>query len=86
MAMCGGKCVCPNAGVLRTSYNQLTGNLRTDLLSSAIIYSAAPHRRTFTSNTEYTAFKKARLIAGSKNGPGPVPSVIVTDLQNIGCS
>ena len=85
--MCGGKCSCPDAGVLRSEYDQLTGTSRVSLLASAIIYgnALAVSQTHFPSCNQYTAFKKAQIIAGSTNGPGPVPSIIVTDLQEAGC-
>jgi len=75
---------CSNSGVLRTSYNQLTGSQRTALLAEATAYRSGTvitNTRQFKSSTQYLAYIKARTIAQSTNGPGPVPSVIVTDLQ-----
>ena len=87
MAMCGGICTCPKTGVLRSDADQLTGGSRVSLLASAIIYgnSLATSQTHYPSCDQYIAFKKAQVIAGSTNGPGPVPSIIVTDLQEAGC-
>ena len=74
---------CSNSGVLRTSYNQLTGGQRVALLAEATIYGGGltQAQPKFKSSTQYLAYRKAQTIARSTNGPGPVPSVIVTDLQ-----
>jgi len=61
----------------------LTGGQRIALLADATIYGVgtAKGQTQFKSSTQYLAYRKAQTIARSTNGPGPVPSVIVTDLQ-----
>ena len=76
------------SGVLQDSYGQLTGSLRATLLSNALVYSTvqASGRRTFASSSVYVAYKKAQLLAGSKPTQRPQQSVIMTELQALGCN
>jgi len=77
------------SGVLQDSYGQLTGSLRATLLSNALVYStvqASGRRHTFTSSSDYVAYKKAQLLAGSKPTQRPQQSVIMTELQALGCN
>jgi hypothetical protein len=61
----------------------LTGGQRVALLAEATQYGVdiARGQTQFRSNAQYLAYRKAQTVARSTNGPGPVPSVIVTDLQ-----
>jgi len=79
---------CSNSGVLRTDYNQLNGRLYTKLLSDTIIFgnTQSSVRTQFKSSSDYLAYRKGQIISSSKNGPGPVPSTLVTNMQTFGCA
>jgi len=86
----GSNCLNYKASVLQDSNGHLTGNLRTAILSSAIIYANAttnahPYAlKRPLSNTAYIAFKKAQILANSKPGVRPQQTAIITDLQALG--
>jgi hypothetical protein len=79
--------------VLQSPYEQINGSIRTDLLTAALVYTnVMPYTkaRQFTprkqmSGSTYVAYKKAQVLAGSQNGQRPPQTVIITELQAIGC-
>ena len=87
-----------NGRVLATSNSQLTGESRTGILASAIIYvnrqneaakpqtASRPVVRKPMSNTDYIAYKKAQVLAFSKPEPRILPqqTIIITELQTLG--
>ncbi len=80
-------------GVYASPESQLSPSQRASLLAAGIVYGevvasnkpGATPKTQFKSAAEYTAFLKGKLVAGSKsaNGPRPIQSSIVTDLQNL---
>jgi hypothetical protein len=79
------------SSVLQDSYGQLTGASRVNILASALTYSNAnanpnPYAlKRPLSNTAYIAYKKAQILAASKPGIRPQQTVIITELQALGC-
>jgi len=70
---------------LRTSYNQLTGAQLTGLQATALVYSQAliTGAPKFKSSSQLLAYRTGQILAQSTNGPGPVPSVVITNLQDL---
>ena len=78
-----------NALVYQSSYGQLTGSSRTNILSSAIVYVNTTRNaancalpRKPLSGTNYIAYKKAQVLSCSKPNVYPQQTVIITELQN----
>jgi len=81
------------SAVVQNSYEQMTGTLRTQLLSSAITYVNTRDNRVrnefiynkVLSSADYLAYKKAQLLSQSKPQPRrPIQTVIITELQAYG--
>lgn len=81
------------SAVVQNSYEQMTGTMRTQLLSSAITYINTRDNRVrnefiynkVLSSSDYTAYKKAQLLSQSKPLPKrPIQTVIITELQAYG--
>ena len=75
------------ASVLPSSDTQLTGTLRTQMLTAALIFgstSAGTQFRT-QSSSNHLAFKKAKILAGSQKTLQQSNTSILTDLQKLGC-
>ena len=76
-------CGSANTTVARTTYNQLTHTQRTNLQATALVYSQALNAgsQNFKSSSQLLAYRTGRTLGQSTNGPGPVPSVIISNLQ-----
>lgn len=75
------------SGVLQNPNAQLTGKLRSRLLTTALTYSDAilKGQIRFSSNTAYLQFKKGQLLAAGTDSIRPQQSILMTALQQFGC-
>lgn len=75
------------SGVLQNPNAQLTGKLRSRLLTTVVTYSDAilKGQIRFPSNTAYLQFKKGQLLAAGTKSVRPEQSILITSLQQFGC-
>jgi len=87
-----GPYVC-GSRVLQDPNEQLTGEMRNNILSAAVIYTTVKNAQPTShqqlllspkrqlSGTDYILYKKGQLLAASKPNQRPPQTVIITDLQ-----
>lgn len=75
------------SGVLQNPNAQLTGKLRSRLLTTVVTYSDAilKGQIRFPSNTAYLQFKKGQLLAAGTKSVRPEQSILITSLRQFGC-
>ena len=72
---------CSGDRILASPESQLSSSQRSSLLAAAVLYTSSQQHPRFKSQMEYTAYKKAQIVANSTQDKRPIQSTIVSQLR-----